>query len=78
MLKTREHDAKEVPLNFEDLEAKILIGSSLPEQIEQELTKFLKDRRKTFAWKHVDMTGIDKNIITLKHNIDPSFRQIHQ
>ena len=39
---------------------------------------FLKDKSKTFAWKHDDMIGIDKNIITHKLNIDPSFRPIHQ
>lgn len=31
-----------------------------------------------FAWKHEDMTGIDKNIMPHKFNIDPSFRLIHQ
>ena len=49
MLEAREHDIKEVPLNLEDLEAKILIGSSIPEQIEQDLVKFLKARSKMFV-----------------------------
>ena len=39
---------------------------------------FLKDKSKTFAWKHDDMIGIDKNIITHKLNIDPYFTHIHQ
>lgn len=78
MLETREHDVKEVPLNLDDHEAKVIIGSSMPEKIEQDLLKSLKARSKTFAWKHEDMTGIKKNIITHKHNIDPSFIPIHQ
>ena len=74
----RERDVKEVTLNLEDPEAKILIGSSIPEQIKQDLMKFLKARSMTFAWKHEDMTGIDKNIITHKLIIDPSFKPIHR
>ena len=69
---------KEVPLGIEDPEAKVLIGSSMPEQIEHDLIKFLKAKSKTCAWKHEDMARIEKNIITHKLNIDPSFRPIHQ
>ena len=69
---------KEVPLSIEDPEAKVLIGSSIPEKIDQDLLNFLRTRSKTFAWKHEDITGIDKSIITHKRNIDPSFRPIHQ
>ena len=69
---------KEVPLDPEDPKAKILIGSSLPTQIEEDLIKFLKSQRNTFSWKPEDMTGISKNIITQKLGIDPSFRPIHQ
>ena len=78
VLEAREHDVKEVPLDPEDPEAKIFIGSSLPEQIEDNLLKFLKSQRSTFAWKPEDMTGISKNIITHKLGIDPSFRPVHQ
>ena len=78
MLEEREHDIKQVTLNLEDTKAKVILGSSMPEQVEQDLIKFLKYKSKTFAWRHEDMTGIDKNIITHKLNIDPSFRTIHQ
>ena len=61
VLEAREHDVKEVPLNPEDPEAKVFIGSSLPEQIEEYLVEFLKSRKNTFAWKPEDMTGINKN-----------------
>ena len=78
MPRTREQDIKEVSLNLEDPHAKVLIGSSIPEPIEQELINFLRARSITFAWKHEAMTSIDKNIITHELNIDPSFRPIHQ
>ena len=67
-----------MPLNPEDPEAKVNIGSSLPEQIEEELVEFLKSRKNTFASKPEDMTGINKSIITHKLGVDPSFRSIHQ
>ena len=69
---------KEVPLSLEDPEAKVFIGSSLPEQIEEDLIEFLKSRKSTFAWKPEDMACINKNIITHKLGVDPSFRPIHQ
>lgn len=69
---------KEVPLGIEDTEAKVLIGSLIPKQIEQDLLNFLRTRSKTFTWKHENMTGAEKNIITHKPNIDPSFIPIHQ
>jgi len=67
-----------VPLNLEDPEAKVFIGSSLPKRIEEDLVEFLESRRSTFAWKPEDMTGISKEIITHKLSVDPSFRSIHQ
>ena len=67
-----------MPLGIENPEGKVLVGSSMLEQIKQDLLNFLRTRSKTFAWKHEDMTGIDKSIITHKLNIDPSFRPIHQ
>ena len=69
----KDDDVKEVPLGIEDPKAKILIGSSMPEQIEKYILNFLRTRNKTFTWKDKDMTGIYKNIITHKLNIDPYF-----
>ena len=47
-------------LKLEDLDAKVLIGSSIPKEIEHDLIKFLKYRKKIVVWKHKDITGIDK------------------
>ena len=78
MLEAIYQDVKEVPLKLEDPEARVLIESSIVEKLKQELINFLKDINKNFTWKHEEMTGIDKEIITHKLNIDPSFRPIHQ
>ena len=66
-----------MPLDFKDPDMKVIIGSSFPKYIEQDIMKFLKERRKTFAWKYEDMKSIYKSIITHKFNNDPSFRLIH-
>ena len=77
-MEAREKEIKEVPLDPEDPEVKVLIGTSIPEDIEPRIIDFLKSRITTFAWKHEDMTGISKDIITHKLGIDKSFRPIHQ
>ena len=56
----------------------VLLGTNIPKDIEQELISFLKCRMSTFAWKHEDMTGISKGIITHKLGIDKNFRPIQQ
>ena len=69
---------KEVTLGIEDPEAKVLIGSLMPEQIEKDLLIYLITRSNTFTWKQDDMKSLDKIIITHKLNLNPSFRPIHQ
>ena len=77
-MEAREQDVKEVSLDPEDPEVKVLVGSGILSDIEQDLVSFLKRRKSTFAWKHEDMTGISKDIITHKLGIDKSFRPVHQ
>ncbi|KAI3797985.1 hypothetical protein L1987_33251 [Smallanthus sonchifolius] len=55
--KTKEHDVKEVSLDAENPDVKILVGSNIPEDIEEDILNFLRGRKATFAWKHEDMTG---------------------
>ncbi|KAK1421700.1 hypothetical protein QVD17_24249 [Tagetes erecta] len=73
-----EQDVKEILLEPEDPESKLFIGSGIQTDIEQDLISFLKRRKSTFTWKHEDMIGISKDIITYKLGVDPSFRPIHQ
>ncbi|KAK9077953.1 hypothetical protein SSX86_002010 [Deinandra increscens subsp. villosa] len=56
----------------------VLVGTNIPEDTQEQLVNLLKSRTTTFAWKHEDMTGISKDIITHKLGIDESFRPIHQ
>ena len=61
-----------------DPESRIYIGSGILGEMKEGLISFLKRRKTTFAWKHEDMTGISKDIITYKLGIDRSFKPIHQ
>ena len=77
-MEAREQDVKDICLGSEDPEKKIFVGSGMLESLEQDMLSFLKDKISTFAWKHEDMTGISKSIITHKLGIDKSFRPVHQ
>ncbi|KAI3797991.1 hypothetical protein L1987_33257 [Smallanthus sonchifolius] len=57
VLETKEHDVKEVSLDAENPDVKILVGSNIPEDIEDDILNFLRGRKATFAWKHEDMTA---------------------
>lgn len=69
-----EQNIKEVFLDHEDPQNKLLIGVNMPQVIEQGIITFLKNRRSTFASKHEDLTCISKDVITLKVGIDKSCR----
>ncbi|KAI3695247.1 hypothetical protein L1987_78239 [Smallanthus sonchifolius] len=62
----------------QDPDVKVLVGTNIPKDIEQNLIELLKSRTSTFAWKHEDMTGISKDIIMHKLGVDNSFRPIHK
>ncbi|KAD6796232.1 hypothetical protein E3N88_07128 [Mikania micrantha] len=73
-----EYRENEVPLNPDDPEVKVIIGTNIPEDIEEKLISFLKSRVSTFAWKHEDMTGISSDVITHKLGIDRNIKPVHQ
>jgi hypothetical protein len=78
VLESGDQDVKEVILIPEDPDIKVLVGVKMNEDLEKKMIEFLRDRRKTFAWKQEDMTGISKNIITHKLGLDKSFRPVQQ
>ncbi|KAI3821292.1 hypothetical protein L1987_08856 [Smallanthus sonchifolius] len=49
VLEAKEHDVKEVPLDAENPDIKILVGSNIPEDIEKDILNFLRGRKATFA-----------------------------
>ena len=54
------------------------IGSKFAEDLRSLLTHFLRHNKDVFAWTQADMGGIDPAIITLRLNINPSFKPVKQ
>ena len=54
------------------------IGSKLVDVLRSLLTQFLRQNKDVFAWKLVDMGGIDPAIITHRLNVSPSFKPVKQ
>ena len=60
----------------DDPEHLAYIGSKLMENLKSPLTHFLRQNKDVFAWKQVDMGGIDPTIITHRLNVSPSFKPV--
>ena len=77
---TRPEPSKElepIPLD-EDPEHLTYIGSQLAEDLKSPLTHFLRQYKDVFAWKQVDMGGIDPTVITHRLNVSSSFKPVKQ
>ena len=77
---TRPKPSKElepIPLD-EDPEHLTYIGSQLAEDLKSPLTHFLRQYKDVFAWKQVDMGGIDPTVITHRLNVSSSFKPVKQ
>ena len=70
-------ELESVPLD-DNLENLAYIGSKLVEDLRSLLIHFLRQNKNVFAWKQVDMGGIDPVIITHKLNVSPSFKPVKQ
>ena len=68
-------ELKLVPLD-DNLEHLAYIGSKLVDVLRSLLTQFLRQNKDVFAWKLVDMGGIDPAIITHRLNVSPSFKLV--
>ena len=62
----------------DDPEHLAYIGSKLAEDLKSLLIQFLRQNRDVFAWKQVDMGGIDPTVITHGLNTSPSFKPVKQ
>jgi hypothetical protein len=49
-------------------------GSDLSADEEGNLVQFLQENKDVFAWSAKDLTGVDRNFIEHKLNIDPSVK----
>jgi hypothetical protein len=52
----------------------VVIGSDLSADEEANLVQFLLKNKDVFAWSAKDLTGVDRNFIEHKLNIDPSVK----
>ena len=77
---TRPEPSEELePVSLDDdPEHLAYIRSKLAEDLKSLLTQFLRQNRDVFAWKQSDMGGIDPTVITLRLNINPSFKPVKQ
>ena len=62
----------------DDPEHLAYIGSQLMEELKGPLTQFFRQNKDIFAWKQVDMGGIDPTVITHRLNVSPSFKLVKQ
>ncbi|XP_010251343.1 PREDICTED: uncharacterized protein LOC104593283 [Nelumbo nucifera] len=71
-------DLVSVPLDEDEPEKTIRVGSNFPLDSLFELVSFLKDNAKVFAWSTTDMPRIDPSAITHRLSVGPSSRPIQQ
>ena len=64
-------DMDDVPLVEGDLTRNLKIGSKLSEGLRRRLVNFLRSNSDCFAWSHLDMPGIDPEVIIHRLQVDP-------
>ena len=69
---------EDIPLEEGNLEKFTRIGTSMKENVRQDLVQFLRKSTDVFAWSHEDMPGIDPSVITHRLNVYPSSKPIRQ
>ncbi|XP_018453727.2 uncharacterized protein LOC108824849 [Raphanus sativus] len=74
----QQEEVIDVSLDVADHSKVIRIGASLPDDMRQQLTEFLRQNVSTFAWTTSDMKGIDPAITSHELNVDPTFKPIRQ
>ena len=52
--------------------SQLKLGRSLSEELQKVISEFLKQHLDIFAWAHLNMEGIDPNVMSHRLNIDPS------
>jgi hypothetical protein len=67
-------DTKRVLLDALVLDQTVVIGSDLSANEEANLVQFHQKNKDVFAWSAKDLTGVDRNFIEHKLNIDPSVK----
>ena len=68
---------EEVPLEEANPEKFTRTGTSIREEMKQDLVKFLRRNTYVFTWSHEDMPGIDLGLITHCLNVSSSYKLVH-
>ena len=71
-------DMDDVPLVEGDLTRNLKIGSKLSEGLRRRLVDFLRSNSDSFAWSHLDMPGIDPEVIIHRLQVDPLHQPLRQ
>ncbi|GKB86407.1 reverse transcriptase domain-containing protein [Tanacetum coccineum] len=71
-------EKEEVEINPLYPDQKVIIGTSLPLKLKEELQKLLRANQDIFAWSPLDMTGIPRELAEHKLNIHPSTFPVRQ
>ena len=68
----------DVPLVEGDQTRNLKIGSKLAEGLRRRLVDFLRSNSDCFAWSHLDMPGIDPEVIIHKLQVDSQHQPVRQ
>ena len=65
-------------INLTTGDKKVLVCQDVPPEVEANLIEFLMDRLDAFAWEHEDITGMSRDVMTHKLNVDPNYAHVQQ
>ena len=71
-------DLVDLPVDDKEPSRVLKIGKNLPNGVRKAISNFLGQNLDMFAWTHLDMEGIDPNIISHHLNIDRNRKPIRQ
>ncbi|WZY69704.1 hypothetical protein YC2023_001944 [Brassica napus] len=74
----QKEEVLEVPVDESDPSKVLRVGAYLSDEMQRDITNFLKQNLSTFAWSMTDMQGIDPSITTHELNVDPNIKPIRQ
>ena len=71
-------DLVEVMAKEGDNSRVFLIGTSLTDQEQKDLSTLLRSNINVFAWEPYELPGIDPNMVCHQLHVDPTFKPIAQ
>ena len=71
-------DLEEIQIDSDHPDCAVKIGTYLGPEVRNQLIKFLRAHKTTFAWSTDDMVGVDPNVISHKLNVNSTYRPVRQ